>query len=108
MPDFRYGGENANAALKRHRKAQIPKLPHRTTPIKSRGPRELQASLLGKPNIPSGPEANKPDWWPGSLEEWIVYWALEALGKRPGVDFQYQAARLGGRLELGGLVADFL
>lgn len=30
------------------------------------------------------------------------------LGKQPNVDFQYQAARLGGRQELGGAVLDFL
>ncbi len=46
---------------------------------------------------------------PGYLTERILYAALVNLFHFiPGVDFQYQTSAQGGRLELGGLVADFL
>lgn len=82
-----------------------PKLPHRTFPIRTRGPKGLD--LEGKHDKASGP-GNPPDWFIGSLPEWYVYWALLRLGKKPNQDFEYQAARLGGRKELGGAVLDFL
>lgn len=82
-----------------------PKLAHRTFPIRTRGPRGLD--LLGKHDKGSGP-GDPPQWFLGSLPEWYVYWALLRIGKRPNIDFQYQAARLGGRQELGGAVLDFL
>jgi very-short-patch-repair endonuclease len=44
----------------------------------------------------------------GSLQERIFYRALTAYGLQPGVDFTFQTNQLGGRMELGGLVADFL
>jgi len=37
-----------------------------------------------------------------------VYTALIQLGKQPGLDFVYQSPLMGGRLERGGLVIDFL
>ena len=82
-----------------------PKIPHRTFPIKTKGPRGLD--LEGHHDKASGP-SDPPKWFLGSLPEWYVYWALLRLGKRPNIDFQYQAARLGGRQELGGAVLDFL
>jgi len=44
----------------------------------------------------------------GSLEERIFYQALVNWGFIPGVDFTFQTSLLGGRAELGGLVADFI
>lgn len=44
----------------------------------------------------------------GSLQERIVYQALVDWGLIPGVDFDFQSSMMGGRAELGGLVADFL
>lgn len=44
----------------------------------------------------------------GSLEERIFYQALVDHKLIPGVDFTAQASALGGRMELGGLVADFM
>lgn len=45
----------------------------------------------------------------GSLPERIVYKALvDLLHFTPDVDFDFQSSQAGGRLELGGLVADFL
>jgi len=44
----------------------------------------------------------------GSLEERMFYRALVEHGFIPGVDFTFQSAMMGGRAELGGLVADFL
>jgi len=46
---------------------------------------------------------------PGYLTERILYATLVNLFHFvPGVDFQYQSSAQGGRLEMGGLVADFL
>jgi hypothetical protein len=46
---------------------------------------------------------------PGYLTERILYATLVNLFHFvPGVDFQYQTSAQGGRLEMGGLVADFL
>lgn len=44
----------------------------------------------------------------GFLQERIFYKALIRRGYSPGIDFDFQSSQLGGRLELGGLVADFL
>jgi very-short-patch-repair endonuclease len=44
----------------------------------------------------------------GSLQERIVYQKLLDYGLIDGVDFTFQTQQLGGRMELGGLVADFL
>jgi hypothetical protein len=82
-----------------------PKLPHSTFPIKTKGPRGLD--LTGLHDKTSGP-GDPPNWFTGSLPEWYVYWALMRIGRKPNIDFQYQAARLGGRQELGGAVLDFL
>jgi len=49
-----------------------------------------------------------PNWWPGSKPEWLVWWALNQLGKEEGADFTYQSSWLGGRLQKGGAVIDFL
>lgn len=44
----------------------------------------------------------------GSLQERLVYKALEDNGLIPGVDFSFQSSQLGGRARLGGMVADFI
>ncbi len=44
----------------------------------------------------------------GSLQERIFYQALLDRGFIPGEDFTFQTSQLGGRAELGGLVADFI
>jgi very-short-patch-repair endonuclease len=44
----------------------------------------------------------------GSLQERILYQALEDHDLIAGVDFTFQTAMLGGRAEFGGLVADFV
>jgi len=49
-----------------------------------------------------------PETWAGSLPEWAIYHALITLGKREGIDFIYQSSQMGGRLEKGGAVIDFL
>ena len=46
---------------------------------------------------------------PGFLTERLLYGALvRVFHFVPGVDFLYQSSQQGGRLEMGGLVADFL
>lgn len=45
----------------------------------------------------------------GTLPERIVYRALlEQFHFQPGVDFDFQSSLQGGRIELGGIVADFM
>jgi len=44
----------------------------------------------------------------GTLIERIFYKALEQRGYVAGVDFDFQSSLLGGRLVMGGIVADFL
>ncbi len=49
-----------------------------------------------------------PANFPGSLPEYLVVRALEKLGKIEGVDYSYQAPFMGGRLDKGGMIIDFL
>ena len=49
-----------------------------------------------------------PADFPGSLPEFLVFQELLRLGKREGVDFTFQVAFQGGRLQKGGMVLDFL
>src|SRR3990167_10345885 len=44
----------------------------------------------------------------GSLQERIFYKALIDRGFTPDLDFTFQSTQLGGRMELGGIVGDFL
>ena len=53
-------------------------------------------------------QSTPPASWTGSKPEWAVYSALVQLGYEPGRDFTYQASVLGGRLEYGGAVLDFV
>ena len=46
--------------------------------------------------------------WTGSLPEWQFYASLVELGYEPNEDFTYQSPLMGGRLDKGGLVIDFL
>ena len=48
-----------------------------------------------------------PQWWEGSVPEWITYQALEKTGLKAGDDFTYQSPLLGGRIQKGGVVIDF-
>ena len=49
-----------------------------------------------------------PSTWEGSGPEWITYVVLQQIGKIPGEDFTYQSPLMGGRLDKGGSVVDFL
>ena len=49
-----------------------------------------------------------PDSWIGSKPEWMFYASLLELGYQPGEDFTYQSPLMGGRLDKGGLIIDFL
>ena len=49
-----------------------------------------------------------PSNWEGSLPEYIAYQTLVALGKEPGMDFTYQSPLMGGRMDKGGFVIDFM
>ncbi len=86
------------------RKPSLPSVPR--PPIMTRGPKVLQAALLHTERtdapgpVPPGLIATEP--------EWAIYWALLRLGYKPGVDFDFQSSQLGGRLERGGMVLDFI
>jgi len=54
------------------------------------------------------PTLQVPANFPGSLPEYLVLRALEKLGKRDGVDFSFQHSLMGGRLDKGGVIIDFL
>ena len=54
--------------------------------------------VLSRNNFPP-----PPNEWPGSIPEWYIFRALEALK----VDFSYQSSRMGGRLDKGGAILDF-
>ena len=49
-----------------------------------------------------------PAGWTGSGPEYLAYQTFTRLGKEPGRDFTYQSPLLGGRLDKGGIVIDFL
>ena len=49
-----------------------------------------------------------PANWLGSDLEWYTYQALLSLGFKQGINFEFQYATGGGRLEKGGSVADFV
>ena len=50
-----------------------------------------------------------PSEWGGSAPEYLVYNSLTTtFKKREGIDFSYQSAFMGGRLDKGGVVLDFV
>ena len=49
-----------------------------------------------------------PSTWEGSTPEWAFYASLAQLGYHDGVDFTYQSEQMGGRLDKGGAILDFL
>ena len=49
-----------------------------------------------------------PSSWEGSTPEWAFYASLAQLGYHDGVDFDYQSEQMGGRLDKGGAILDFL
>lgn len=49
-----------------------------------------------------------PATWEGSRPEWITYITLISLGKIVDEDFTYQSPLMGGRLDKGGSVVDFM
>ena len=54
------------------------------------------------------PQVQVPSNWEGSVPEYIAYQTFVRLGKQPGQDFTYQSPLMGGRLDKGGFVIDFL
>ena len=49
-----------------------------------------------------------PSNWEGSLPEYVAYQTFIELGLEPGKDFTYQSPLMGGRLDKGGLIIDFM
>jgi hypothetical protein len=49
-----------------------------------------------------------PSNWPGSMPEYVAYQTFIELGRRPGEDFTYQSPLMGGRMDKGGIILDFL
>ena len=53
-------------------------------------------------------EVQVPNNWPGSVPEYVAYSTFIELGRKPGLDFTYQSPFMGGRLDKGGFVLDFM
>ena len=52
---------------------------------------------------------NIPSSWPGSIPEFLVYNSLTTtFGMTDGIEFTYQSSFMGGRLDKGGMVVDFV
>ena len=50
-----------------------------------------------------------PSDWTGSVPEFMVFTSLvNTFKKVPGLDFSFQNERMGGRLDKGGLIIDFI
>ena len=49
-----------------------------------------------------------PENWEGSGPEYIAYQTFVQLGLEPDKDFVYQSPLMGGRMDKGGFVIDFL
>ena len=49
-----------------------------------------------------------PNNWPGSIPEYVAYSTFIKLGREPGQDFTSQSPLMGGRLDKGGFVLDFM
>ena len=54
------------------------------------------------------PQIQIPQNWEGSGPEYIAYQTFIELGLEPGQDFTYQSPLLGGRMDKGGFVLDFM
>jgi len=54
------------------------------------------------------PQIEVPQSWEGSIPEYLAYRTFIELGLEPGQDFTYQSPLLGGRMDKGGFVLDFL
>jgi hypothetical protein len=49
-----------------------------------------------------------PSNWEGSMPEYVAYQTFIELGLQPGQDFTYQSPLMGGRLDKGGFIIDFM
>ena len=56
----------------------------------------------------TAPQIQVPSNWEGSIPEYVAYQTFVRLGKEPGQDFTYQSPLLGGRLDKGGFIIDFM
>ena len=65
-------------------------------------------TLVERTFRPVQPLPQPPEWFVGSWPEYLVWAELEDQGYVDGVDFTYQSGLFGGRLNLGGLIIDFL
>ncbi len=88
-------------------RALLPRRP----PLTTRGPKGLQATLLARNPYPF--PFPIPPWFTtqypgGSLPEWAIFWAHLTKKWRQDEEFRYQSAFMGGRVQLGGAVVDFV
>ena len=49
-----------------------------------------------------------PPNWPGSVPEYVAYQTFIELGLDPTQDFTYQSPQMGGRMDKGGFILDFM
>ena len=57
---------------------------------------------------PQAQEIEVPIDWVGSKPEYLAYTTFEKLGLEAGQDFTYQSPLMGGRMDKGGFVIDFM
>jgi very-short-patch-repair endonuclease len=62
------------------------------------------SDLLGLRKNQPPPYGEVPPDFPGSTAEWAIYWALNIMN----IQFEYQVPLFGGRLQAGGVIADFV
>jgi very-short-patch-repair endonuclease len=74
-------------------------------PLTVRGPRPFQKQV----EQTDSPGDKVPPGFMGTLPEWYVHWwSVHRRHLIPDLDFEFQSSLFGGRLDLGGLVIDFL
>ena len=54
------------------------------------------------------PQVQVPQSWEGSVPEYIANSTFVKIGLEPGQDFTYQSPLMGGRMDKGGFVLDFI
>ena len=81
-----------------------PKTGDRKLVVHRRGPLRMQVGVENPLEL----RAVSPQRVAGTLPERIFYKAMLDRGMREGIDFTFQSSLQGGRLFLGGMVADFI
>lgn len=103
MPFQEKRTKNIKKPGRRVARIAVPKRPG--PPLRTLGPRPFVKS----PTQSDSPGDAVPDGMTMTLAEWYVYWwSVHRRRLSPQIDFEFQSSLFGGRIDLGGLVIDFL